>query len=246
MPFRAETVRGYLQGLHRHYLADPARGADQAQPPATLEVRFRYNQDFRSVYAMVPGIMALLLAMIPAILMALAVVREKELGSIGNLHVTPVTRLEFVLGKQLPYVAVAMLSFLGLVGMALLVFGVPLEGSFWTLALATLLYVTATTGYGLAISAFCRTQIAALFGTAILTILPAIHFSGMLTPVSSLSGGAAVMGRLFPMTYYLRVSVGTFTKALGFAELGPSLLALAAFVPAFTALTLLLLKKQER
>jgi ribosome-dependent ATPase len=93
---------------------------------------------------------------------------------------------------------------------------VPLKGSFSALLLATVIYVTATTAYGMLISAFARTQIAALFGTAILTVLPATMFAGMMVPVSSLSGVARIMGRLFAMSYVLPVSVGTFTKGLGF------------------------------
>ena len=249
MPFRAETIHGYLQGVHQQYLADLAAsrgGSAAAAALATIETRFRYNQDFKSINAMVPSTIALLLALIPAILMALAVVREKELGSITNLYVTPVTRLEFVLGKQLPYIGVAMINFACLVAMAVLFFGVPLKGSFATLLVGALVYVTATTGYGLVISSFARTQIAALFGTAILTFLPAFQFSGILTPVSSLTGIPALMGRGFPMTYFLRISVGTFTKSLGFAELGPTLLSLAIFVPVLTTLSVLLLRKQEK
>ena len=108
MPFRAETIRGYLQGVHQQYLADPvltATKAPAAGPTAIIETRFGYNQNFKSVYAMVPSTLALLLVLIPAILMALAIVREKELGSITNLYVTPVTRIEFLIGKQLPYIA---------------------------------------------------------------------------------------------------------------------------------------------
>ena len=175
-------------------------GAIGSSPAAIIETRFRYNQDFKSVYAMVPSTMAMLLVLIPAILMALAIVREKELGSIINLYVTPVTRIEFLLGKQLPYIAVALVNFAVLFLMALFVFDVPLKGSFPTLALGAVLYVTTTTGYGMLISSFTRTQIAALFGTAILTIVPATQFSGMLTPVSSLSGAGAVIGHVFPMT----------------------------------------------
>ena len=150
---------------------------------------------------MVPAAIALLLVLIPAILMALAIVREKELGSIINLYVTPVTRIEFLLGKQLPYVAVGLVNFTVLLLMALLVFDVPLKGSFITLALGAMLYVTATTGYGMLISSFTSTQIAALFGTAILSMMPATQFSGMLTPVSSLTGAGAIIGHVFPMTY---------------------------------------------
>jgi ribosome-dependent ATPase len=190
--------------------------------------------------------MSLLLALLPAILMALAIVREKELGSITNLYVTPVTRIEFLLGKQLPYIAVAMVNFALMVVMASLVFRVPLKGSLPVLAVGALLYVATTTGYGMLISAFARTQLAALFGTAILTVLPATQFSGMMTPVSSLTGGAALMGRAFPMSYFLPVSVGTFTKGLGFADLGGYLAMLAIFIPVLTALSVLLLPKQER
>jgi ribosome-dependent ATPase len=160
--------------------------------------------------------------------------------------VTPVTRVEFLVGKQLPYIAVAMVNFALMFVMALLVFKVPLKGSFLTLLLGTLIYVGATTSYGMMISTFARTQIAALFGTAILTVLPATMFAGMMVPVSSLSGIAQIMGRLFPMTYFLPVSVGTFTKGLGFSDLAPKLAGLAVFIPALTLLSLLLLRRQER
>jgi ribosome-dependent ATPase len=248
MPFRAETIRGYLQGMHQLYLNDPAVKTTIAavSPPADIEIRFKYNQDFDSIYAMVPSSISLLLALFPAILMALAIVREKELGSITNLYVTPVTRLEFLIGKQLPYIGVAMANFALMFLMALFVFQVPLKGSFLALLIGVLLYVTTTTGYGMVISAFARTQIAALFGTAILTVLPATQFAGMMTPVSSLSGTAQVLGRAFPMTYFVPISVGTFTKGLGLADLGPDLAALAVFIPILTLLSLLLLRTQER
>ena len=248
MPFRAETIRGYLEAAHRQFLERFARAtgdAASAAEPVPIEVRFRYNPEFASLRAMVPSTMALLLVLIPAILMAVGIVREKELGSIINLYVTPVTRLEFLIGKQIPYIGVSMINFAIMFLMAIFVFDVPLKGSFATLLLGALIYVTATTGFGMLVSAFTRTQIAALFGTAILTILPATQFSGMLTPVSSLSGSAALMGRAFPMTYFLKISVGTFTKALNAADLRGDLLALLVFVPVLTLLSLILLRRQE-
>jgi ribosome-dependent ATPase len=210
------------------------------------ETRFRYNQDFKSIYAMVPSSIALLLIFIPSILMALGVVREKELGSIINLYVTPVRGIEFLLGKQLPYVALAMANYLCLVIMAVFLFGVPLKGSLAALTLGALLYVITATGIGLLVSAFTKTQIAALFGTAIVIMMPATQFSGMLVPVSSLTGGAAIIGQGFPTSYFLQISVGVFTKSLHFAELSPSLLALAAFIPILTVLSLLFLPEQDR
>ncbi|MDR3465522.1 MAG: ribosome-associated ATPase/putative transporter RbbA [Xanthobacteraceae bacterium] len=248
MPFRAETIRGYLQAMHQLYLADPIikTTAPQQAAPSDIEIRFKYNQDFDSVYAMVPSTIAMMLALFPAILMALAVVREKELGSITNLYVTPVTRLEFLIGKQLPYVAVALINFMIMFALALFFFQVPLKGSLPVLLAGVVVYVFTTTSYGMLISAFCSTQIAALFGTAILTILPATQFAGMLAPVSSLSGSARLIGRCFPMSYFLPISVGTFTKGLGFEDLGFYLVALMAFVPILTGISMSLLRKQER
>lgn len=248
MPFRAATIQGYLEGVQQQYLQDlaTASGTTASAVPATIETRFRYNQHFDSIYAMVPSTMALLLILIPAILMATAVVREKELGSITNLYVTPVTRFEFLFGKQLPYIGVSMLSFAALFVMTVFLFDVPLKGSFAALALGALIYVTATTGYGMFISSFANTQIAALFGTSIMTFMPAMLFSGMLTPVSALTGGARLIGGGFPMTYFLKISVGAFTKGLDFRDLGGTLLSLGIFIPVFLVASILLLRKQER
>ncbi len=248
LPFRGETARGYLLGLHSQYLIDRITEATGSQPqllPTEISMRYRYNQDFRSINAMVPAVIPLLLIFLPAILMALGVVREKELGSITNLYVTPVTRLEFLLGKQLPYVAVAMLSFFALVLQAVFVFDVPIKGNFAALMLGTLLYVFVTTSLGLLISTFTRTQLAALFGTALLTMLPTVQFSGLTTPVSSLEGTAYWIGQAFPASYYLVICRGVFTKALGFRDLLVQFAVLAAFIPLLTALSVALLHKQE-
>ncbi|MGO8952258.1 MAG: ribosome-associated ATPase/putative transporter RbbA [Rhodomicrobium sp.] len=247
MPFRAETMRQYLTGVYQSYLNDAALNImPQQKPLSVTEVRFRYNQSFDSIYAQVPGTMALELALIPAILMALAVVREKELGTITNLYVTPVSRIEFLIGKQIPYAALAFWNFILMALMAWFVFHVPLKGSFLALSMGALVFVMATTGYGMFISSFTRTQIAALFGTAILTVLPATQFSGMMVPVSSLSGFPAFMGHIFPMTYFVPICVGAYTKGLGFADLIGRLGWLSLFVPALLLLSLLFLRKQER
>ncbi len=249
MPFRAETIRGYLQAMHQLYLADPAVTTTNLfapKPPARIEIRYKYNQDFDSVYAMVPSTISMMLALFPAILMALAIVREKELGSITNLYVTPVTRLEFLVGKQIPYIGLATTNFALMFLMALFIFQVPLRGSFLTLLVGVVVYVTTTTAYGMLISTFASTQIAALFATAILTVLPATQFAGQQVPVSSLSGTAQIMGRAFPMTYFRPIAVGTFTKGLGFGDLAANLGELAIFVPVLLLISLVLLRKQER
>ncbi|MAT73466.1 MAG: multidrug ABC transporter ATP-binding protein [Planctomycetaceae bacterium] len=248
MPQRAETVRSYAQGMHAHWLSQqgsktPWRTAGGRL--ANIETRFRYNPDIKSLVAMVPAVIPLLLMLIPAMLTALSVVREKELGSIINFYVTPATRLEFLIGKQLPYIALAMLNFLLLVLLAVTVFGVPLTGSFLTLATGTLLYVSAATAVGLLISTFMRSQIAAIFGTAVLTILPATEYSGIIDPVSSLEGTGRIIGELYPTTHYVTISRGVFSKALDFSDLAMSFIPLLLAAPILLALTAALLRKQE-
>ncbi len=247
MPSRAETVRGYVQGMHAHWLTQKARvllGDKAAAPAFTIETRYRYNPDIRSLVAMVPAVIPLLLLLIPAMLAALSVVREKELGSIVNLYVTPVTRAEFLIGKQLPYIALAMLNFLLLWLAAVFIFRVPFTGSFPAYAVAALLFVTASTGMGLLISTFMNSQIAAIFGTAILTITPATQYSGMIDPVSSLQGVGAFIGQIYPATHFITISRATFSKALGFGDLTGSFWPLLLAIPVLLTASALLLKKQ--
>ena len=249
MPRRAETVRGYALGMHQGWLQDMAThslGMEASAGPATIATRFRYNPDVRSLPAMVPAVIPMLLLMIPAMLTALSVVREKELGSIINLYVTPVTRSEFLLGKQLPYVALAMVNFGLMTLLAITVFDVPVKGSFLTLTAAAFLFVIFSTGFGLFASTFTRSQIAALFVTMIGTLIPAVQFAGMLNPVSSLEGPGAWIGNVYPATYFLTISRGVFSKALGFSSLHAAFWPLALAVPVILGLSIGLLRKQER
>jgi len=249
MPFHAETIRGYLTGINLDYLKQLARRTYGAVPdffPVQIETRFRYNPDFKSIYAMVPAVIPMLLVFIPAILMALGVVREKELGSITNFYATPVTKFEFLMGKQIPYIAISMISFFGLIALAVFVFDVPLKGSLPTISLAALIFVTATTGMGLLMSAFTNTQVAALAGTAIMTLLPTINFSGIKDPVSSMEGVGAMIGKIFPVTYFINISRGIFSKALHFTDLYGDLTAMALAVPVLMIFSMLLLHSQEK
>ena len=246
--FRAETTRGYVDGVYQTYLADQSaqgRPVTSQSPPISVDMRFRYNQAFESVNAMVPGDIMLLLVLIPAMMTAVGIVREKETGSIANFRSTPITKLEFLLGKQLPYVAIALVSFVTLLLLALFLFRVPVKGSMATLFLGVGIYLCATTGLGLLISSFTKTQVAAIFGTAILTILPAQNFSGLTVPMSSLSGSARAIGLGFPAGWFQQISVGTFTKGLGMGDLWPDILILAGFVVVYFAAAAVALRKQE-
>ena len=247
MPMRAETVRGYVGAMHQMWLADLAqqRLGVRLAAASSVETRFRYNPDVRSLPAMVPAVIPLLLMLIPAMLTALSVVREKELGSIINLYVTPVTRTEFLLGKQLPYIALAMFNFLLMTALAVTVFDVPLKGSFATLALAALVFVVSSTGIGLLASTFTRSQISAMFVTMIGTLIPSIQFAGLINPVSSLEGVGAFVGRIFPATHFLTISRGVFSKALDLGSLLPSFWPLLIAAPVIVGTAILLLRKQE-
>jgi len=246
-PFRGETTRGYVESTHNLYVSRlrDARGLPPPETPMKIETRMLFNQAFESVYAMVPGDIMLLLILIPSMLTALSVVREKELGSIANFYAAPATRSEFLFGKQLPYLAVALIQFATLVALAIFMFQVPLKGSFATLVLGGVLYVVATTGFGLLLSVFATSQTAAIFAAAIIAILPAVQFSGMFVPVSSLSGGAWLAGKIFPSTYFQAISVGTFTKALGLPSLWRNAVALAVIAIVYIGVSVALLRKQE-
>ncbi|MBW8455649.1 MAG: ribosome-associated ATPase/putative transporter RbbA [Pseudomonas sp.] len=248
MPMRADTIKGYVQGIHLNYLQQLAReaGVEGQLAPADVAIRYRYNPDVQSLPAMAPAMIPLLLMMIPAMLTALGVVREKELGSITNFYVTPTTRLEFLLGKQLPYIALGMFNFATLALLAVFVFGIPIKGSILTLCLGALLYVTCATGLGLLMSSILNSQIAAIFATTIVTLLPAIQFSGLIHPVSAMEGAGAFIGKLYPTSHFLIISRGVFSKALGLAELYPYFIPMLLAIPLLTLLSVAGLRKQEK
>jgi len=246
--FRAETIKQYVEGVQSTLLADPGNRFYKvpSKYTATFQNRFIYNPTFESIYSIVPSVPAILLILIPAVLMTVSIVREKELGSIINFYVTPTGRLEYLLGKQLPYLLIGMINFFILVTLALLVFGVPIKGSFLFLTLCTALYVIVTTGIGMVTSTFTSTQVAAVFVTAILTIQPSIQFSGMLQPVSTLEGSAHVVGTIWPTAYYMHSSLGAYTKGLGAHLMLRDLLYLLGCIPVLLLLSTIGLKKQEK
>ena len=252
MPFRGETAKGYVNGLVLRYMQDLAVERFGPNPVSNvyvgrinIENRFRYNQGFKSVFSMVPSVIVIMLVLIPAIMATIGVVREVETGSIANFRSTPISKFEFLLGKQFPYVVVGMLAFILLVLMAYVVFHVPVKGSFGALALGALLYVFSTCGFGQLISTFAKTQVAAVFATTVISVIPTVNFSGLLVPVSSLTGQGRLIGLMFPMAWFQPISVGTFTKGLDFSDLWLNALVLAAFAIVYFIAALIFLRKQE-
>ncbi|MGO3841396.1 MAG: ribosome-associated ATPase/putative transporter RbbA [Alcaligenes pakistanensis] len=249
MPTRAETIQGYVKAMHQQWLVTQAKerlGAGALVVPATIQDRYRYNPDVKSLPAMVPAVIPVLLLMLPAMLTALSVVREKELGSIINLYVTPVTRVEFLLGKQIPYIGLAMVNFLCMCLLAITIFDVPIKGSFLTLSVATLMFCVISTGMGLLASTVTQSQIAAMFFAMIGTMLPATQLSGLLNPVSSMEGISRWAGEIYPATHMFNISRGVFNKALTFSDLHGALFALLLAIPVVLGAAVMLLKKQEK
>ena len=247
-PFRGETISQYVQGVQNTLLDNPGSWLPDrsGKYSITFQERYMYNPTFESIYSIVPSVPALLLILIPAILMTISIVREKELGSIINFYVTPTGRLEYLIGKQLPYVAIGMINFLILVTLALIVFGVPIKGSFLVLTLCTFLYMMVTTGIGMVTSTFTSTQVAAVFVTAILTIQPTIQFAGLLQPVSTLEGSARVMGTIWPTSYYMHSSLGAYTKGLGVDLMMADMIYLLCCIPVLLIVSTFGLSKQEK
>ncbi|SON57451.1 putative ABC transporter ATP-binding protein YbhF [Hartmannibacter diazotrophicus] len=247
--FRAETVRSYVNGLVTTWAEEKAReasaGASGLVLPIEIRPRFLYNQAFKSVNAIAPGVIMLVLMLIPSMMTALGVVREREIGSIANLQASPASVVEFLIGKQLAYVALATVNIAMLIATAVFVFGVPFNGSLTAMTFGALLYVFACTAFGLLVSTIVTTQVAATFATAILSVIPAINFSGFLFPLASVEGPGRVVGTLFPASWFQTISLGTFAKIRPVTDFAANFAMLALFGLIFIGAASLILKKQE-
>lgn len=246
-PSQAENLSGSVQGVINQYIQDFLKHQGITLPHTLpVEARFVYNQDFRSVFAITPGVIMLALMLIPAMMTALGVVREKEIGSIMNLYSAPASTLQFLLGKQLPYIFLSFLSYLLLVLCVIVVFQVPLKGSFLGLSLGALCVICASTGFGLLMSSFLQSQVAAIFATAILSIIPTLNFAGLIYPTAALDGVMYYIGHSFPATWFQIITLGAFTKGLGVQDFLLNYAMIGFFYLLFLSLATLLLKKQEK
>ncbi|WP_109842780.1 ribosome-associated ATPase/putative transporter RbbA [Aggregatibacter aphrophilus] len=246
-PSTAENLRGSVVGVLTQYVQESLKQQGITLPNSTLLTpRFVYNQDFKSIFAMTPGIIMLAMMLIPSMMTALGVVREKEIGSIMNLYGCPADTLQFLLGKQLPYIVLAFISYLIMIWISVVVFGVPVKGSMWAMTLGAIFIITASTAFGLLVSSFVKSQIAAIFATAIVVIIPTLNFSGMIYPTSTLPSHIYVIAQLFPGYWFLIICLGGFTKGLGFTDFLSSYGALLTIYAVYFCGAVALLKKQEK
>jgi ABC-2 type transport system permease protein/ribosome-dependent ATPase len=257
-PFRALTTKGYVEAINAAMNVDVvsdflarAAGIPLAQAramlqPVRLDVRYLYNQSMASIWSLAPKLIMVIMMISPPFLTALGVVREKESGSIYNIYASTVRRGEFLIGKLLPYVFISSLN-IGLLSLiAALLFGAPFKGDVVFFVLASLLYVVCTTGIGLLVSVAVRTQVAAMMGTAIFTVVPAVLYSGVLIPISSLSDTARVIAHLLPGMYYTDIVMGSFLKGVGWRELWGNVVVLALYAATLFTLGYVLFHKRVK
>lgn len=257
-PFRAQTTKGYIIAINSAVSAEllteylsrlrgiPHSQARQIVQPVRLEVRYLYNQSVKSIWSLAPKLLMVILMISPPFLTALGIVREKESGSIYNIYSSTLSRGEFLLGKLAPYVGISILNAIILWILATWLYAVPFKGPLLFFFLATVMYVICTTGIGLVVSVLVSTQTAAMIVTAIFTIVPAVLYSGILVPISSLTRAAQVIAHALPAMYYTNIALGCFLKGVGFAALWFELLILALYATVLFTIGYLMFNKRPK
>lgn len=246
-PYRAEVASGYAGAVVASFARDAAAVADprparlrESAAPIELELRYLHNEPLESLWSIGPSTLMLVLMILPPILTAVGVVREKERGSIDALRASPLRRSEFVLGKWLPYFGIGVVDFLVLWAIALTIFGAPFRGDPWFFLAASVVYVACTSGLGLVVSLVVRSQIAAILVTLIVAMVPTMLYSGMITPLSSLSEAGRMQANLLPATYYNRIVSGAFLKGAEPSSQRLDLIGLGLYVAATCLVAVLL------
>lgn len=257
-PFRTASSKGYVVAINAAFnselmgnyisrrLGVSVPSAMALVQPVAVQLRYLYNQEVKSVWTIAPVMMMFVLMITPPFLTALGVVREKENGSIYNIYASTVTRGEFLIGKLTPYVGISVVNFLILWLMATGLFGAPFKGDPLFFFLASVIYVTCTTGVGLLVSLFVRTQVAAMMLTVIVTIVPSVLYSGLLVPIASMEPAGQFEAHLFPAMYYTDLVLGSFLKGVGLEQLWGKVLALLLYSIALWATSFFMFHKRPR
>jgi ABC-2 type transport system permease protein len=225
---------GYATSLIGGYVRELAgRGGRQPAPGERggIDARIRvwFNPQLESRHFMIPGVLALVLLVVTTNLAAMAIVREKELGTLEQLNVTPLRRWELILGKLLPYGLIGMIDVLLVVAVAVFWFEVPLRGSFLLLFAMSVLYVFCTLALGLLISTVSETQQQAMMTATFFFLTPMIYLSGFIFPIENMPAAIQPFTYLIPLRYFLEIVRGIFLKGIGLELLWPQTAALAAW-----------------
>jgi ABC-2 type transport system permease protein len=237
---------GYARALVIAYARELSASSGGQVVPAliSVDVRVWFNPGLESRDFMIPGILALLLLVVTTNLSSMAIVREKELGTLEQLNVTPLARSELIIGKLVPYAVLGMVDVLLVVAVAVGWFEVPLRGSFWLLIGMCLVYLLSTLGLGLFVSTISRTQQQAMMTTSFFFLLPMIFLSGFIFPIENMPDVIQPVTYLIPLRYFLVILRGIFLKGVGMDVLWPQ--ALALLVWGVAILTLATLRSTKR
>jgi ABC-2 type transport system permease protein len=243
-------IAEYAQELAAERMAlTPATPGDEGVPPVRgggLEPRVRawFNPRLESRDFMIPGIVALLLLVVTTNLSSMGIVRERELGTLEQLNVTPLGRTELVIGKLLPYGLVGLVDVFLVLAVALFWFDVPMRGSIWLLLALTLVYLLTTLGLGLFVSTVSSTQQQAMMTTTFFFLIPMIYLSGFVFPIENMPEPIQPITYLIPLRYFLVILRSIFLKGVGLETLWPETLALAAWGIGILALAVARLSKR--
>jgi len=236
---------GYATSLVGGYAQELAGAAAPSAPPG-IEARIRvwYNPRLESRFFMIPGVLALVLLVVTANLAAMAVVREKELGTLEQLNVTPLRRWELIVGKLLPYGLIAMVDVLLVVAVAVGWFQIPLRGSLLLLVSMSAIYVFSTLALGLFISTISETQQQAMMTSTFFFLTPMLYLSGFIFPIENMPRIIQQVTYLIPLRYFLVIVRGIFLKGIGLELLWPQALALSAWGTGMLGLAVLRSRKR--
>jgi ABC-2 type transport system permease protein len=236
-------ARVLLAGYNEEIIAGRLGGAAPDRL-VSAAVRIWFNQDLESRHFMIPGIVALLLLVITTNLSAMAIVREKEIGTLEQLNVTPLARWELIAGKLLPYALVGIVDVVLVLIVAILWFEVPMRGSVPLLFAMSLVYLLTTLGLGLFISTISATQQQAMMTTVFFFLMPMIYLSGFIFPIENMPGWIQPATYLIPLRYFLVILRGLFLKGVGLETFWPE--ALALFLWGVAILGLATLRSSKR
>ncbi len=243
-PSQAEVTGTYVDAIANSFILDLISLLDDM--PFSVDIRYWFNEELRQKYITSSGILAVVFTISPAVFTALIFSKERERGTIYNIYTSPVSRSEYLLGKQLLTLSVYTIDVILLSFLVIFLFKVPFRGNFPFFFLATEIYILTASSIGMLVSSFLRTQIGAVVVTLIVTMVPAFLYSGYLIPVSSMGREAYIEAHLFPTFYYMNIVKGSFLKGVGVVHLLKDVFILLIFYLTFFLLSVLRFKKREK